>query len=302
MFDLCLVGGAVAVQEECIVKVWRAHADCFGSAEWRALTRLLDAAEQAQAARLCFTADRMAYVLAHGLRRLALAHLLNLPRTGAAALRFGQDAAGRPFLLPGTTSRSARGWFFSHAHAREGVLFAACRDHPVGVDVEPIDHRAPDPGLLRRYLDWPQQSDLNWDSPSGFAQGWTALESFVKALGCGLPGLSRARPEVPRSARCEAPVHCAPLSLRHAGPNPLRLGSHALPQAEQNPAHQANGTRQPAGIRLRRHLRREALVLRPQAPPGCAAALAVRQGREAPPPRLDEHRLDADAALLGRLC
>lgn len=260
----------MAVQKECIVKVWRAEPGWFGVAEWRAFARVLDGPEQAQAARLRFPADRCAYVLAHGLRRLALSHVLSLPPRAAAALRFGHDAAGRPFCS------SAPAWFFSHAHAREGVMFAACREHPVGIDTEPMACCAPDPRLLRRYLDWPQhgQHGLNWDSPGGFAEGWTALESFVKALGCGLPGLG--------SAKDAPPVRCATLSLRNAGRNPLRLGLHA------------GGPR--------RHGRREALVLRPLAPSGCAAALAVRQGRQAPPPRLDEYRLDADAALLARLC
>lgn len=252
------------------MRVWRAQPDCFGSAEWRALACLLDAAEQARAARLRFTADRMAYVLAHGLRRLALAHLLNLPRAGAAALRFGQDAAGRPFLLQIGASGSAVGWFFSHAHAREGVLFAACRQHPIGIDVEPVRRDAPDPGLLRRYLFWPDHRELNWESPRGFAEGWTALEAFVKALGCGLPGLS--------SVPGIAPVRCTTLSTRNGGRSALRLGLLRSPACQ------------------------EALVLRPFAPPGCAAALAVRQGRKAPPPRLEERRLEADAALLGRLC
>lgn len=278
----------MAAQEQCIVKVWRAQPDCLGAVQWRALARLLDAAEQTQAARLCFAADHRAYVLAHGLRRLALAHLLDLPASGAATLRFGHDRMGRPFLVePGARhppGRSTRRWFFSHAHAREGVLFAACSQHPVGIDIEPMSCRAPDPGLLRRYLDWPQEQgedELDWDSASGFAEGWTALESFVKALGCGLTGLS--------VAQSVAPVRCALLSLHSAGRQPLRLGLQSTSELSC------------ASVFRRRH-HREALVLRPLAPAGCAAALAVRQGRQVAPPRLDEHSLDTDAALLGRLC
>ncbi len=286
----------MAVQEECIVKVWGAQPDCLDAGQWRALARLLSAAEQSQAARLRFAADRRAYVLSHGLRRLALAHLLKLPPAGAVALRFGQDAAGRPFLLQGRLQGApggkAHAWFFSHAHTRQGVVLAACRDHPVGIDVEPFDHGAPDPSLLRRFLDWPQQGELDWDSPSGFAEGWTALESFVKALGCGLPGLGES----------VAPVHCAPLTLSNAGRSPLRLSLRASPTGEQNESHRASVPIQGTAICLRRHLRREALVLRPVAPAGCAAALAVRQARHAPPPRLDQYRLETDKALLGRLC
>lgn len=273
-------------QEQCEVKIWRAQPGSFGSAEWRALARLLDPAEQARAERFCVAADRRAYVLAHGLRRLALAHVLGLPAAGAAALRFGQDARGRPFLMDDLLSGVGRGgWFISHAHAREGVLFTACRERPVGIDIEPLkpagdaDPCACDAGLLHRFMAWPQDNELNWDVPSRFAHGWTALESFVKALGCGLTGLD-VLPALP-------PVRCA-LALEPGGRSSLRLS--------------LNTNRRQGLIRSRQQARmREAVVLRPLAAPGCAAALAVRQSRHAPLPRLDEHRLDAESDLIGRL-
>ena len=259
-------GGNVVHQKQGNVTIWRAQPSSIGAAEWRALARLLDAAEQAQAARLRFAADRCAYVLAHGIRRLALAQLLGLPAAGAGALRFDHDVAGRPFLA---VPRHVTPWFFSHAHAREGVLFAASREHPVGIDLEPIHADREDPALLRHFLTGPTDSGLDWSGPDGFAQGWTALESFVKALGCGLPGLQH----VP-------PVRCT--SLGFNGRHLLRLSVAASPY-----------------LRRGRHRRQEALVLRPTAPAGCAAALAVRQGAHAPPPQLHEYRLDTD--LLGRL-
>ncbi len=258
------------------VKIWRAQAGCFGPAELRSLTRLLDPFEQARSARFRFAADRCAYVLAHGLRRLALAELLGLPASAAASLRLGHNAAGRPFLIKPVGSPR---WFFSHAHAREGVLFAASCDYPIGVDIESLSlaNHGPNhelsPALLRRYLDWPGDGTLDWDGPAGFASGWTALESFAKALGCGLPGLQRG-----------APVRCTALGrARRIEGDMLRLSWHAPD-------------------RLRRCSRQEALVLRPHAPAGCVAALAVRQPVQAPPPRLDESSLDTDAALLCRLC
>lgn len=283
------LGGCVADQKRCNVTIWRAQPGCVGPVEWRALARLLDAQEQARAGRLRFAADRRAYVLAHGLRRLVLAQLLGLPAAGAAALRFGHDAAGRPFLFP-LVSLAALHWhgraprcFFSHAHAREGVLVAASLEHPVGIDLEPMHARQEDPALLRHFLSGPGRpigpadSEPNWDGPGGFAQGWTVVESFVKALGCGLPGLQQF-----------SPVRCTALSSGERGPLRLSLPTHA-------PAH--------FPIRLsRRHLRQEALVLRPTAPAGCAAALAVRQGVQAPLPQLHEYRLDTDAALMARLC
>lgn len=269
-------GNLLTDQKKCSVKVWRAQAGCFGAAEWRSLTRLLDPSEQARSNRFHFAADRRAYVLAHGLRRLALAQLLGLPASAAAALRFAHNGAGRPMLIeaPG----SAR-WFFSHAHAREGVLFAASREHPVGIDIEALSQagQTPDLGsaLLRRYMAWPSEAGLDWDSPAGFAKGWTALEAFVKALGCGLPGL-------------QAPVRCTRAGALIENSDALRLSLCAPRLRHMN--------------RMHRHSRQEALVLHLSAIEGCAAALAVCQPALALPPQLDESSLDTDAALLRRLC
>ena len=154
------------------------------------------------------------------------------------------------------------------------MLFAATRACPLGIDVEPLPRSAPDAGLLRRYLDWPssagQAKGLEGDSPGGFAQGWTALESFVKSLGCGLAGLVGQA-----HLGASAPVRSAALGRRHGRP----------------------------AWRLRLRLRRQdALVLQIQAPEGCAAALALRQGVNAKGPGLDESSFHTDAALLRRLC
>lgn len=270
----------MALQKQCTVKIWRAQPSQVGPAQWPLLAQLLDAGEQARAARFRFTADCRAYVLAHGLRRLALAELLGLPGRGAAAaLRWGHDAAGRPFLVKDHGRPDAARWFFSHAHAREGVLFAATRAHPVGIDLEPLQPATADPALLRRYMAWPRDAGLDWDTAGGFAQGWTALESFVKSLGCGLPGLSPATP-----VRCSVSRSTLRASSPAASSVPALTLRLALPCTRGS-----------------RH-RQEALVLRPQAPEGCTAALALRQAADAAPPRLEEYSFHTDAALLRRLC
>ncbi len=265
------------VPKKCVVKIWRAHPGCVSPAQWRLLSGLLDGGEQAQAQRFRHAADRQAYVLAHGLRRLALAFLMDLPAHGAAALQFKQDAAGRPFLP--AAGRDAR-WFFSHSHTRQGVLFAASQAHPVGIDIEPKVQTLPVAGLLQSFLAWPADAGLKWNIADGFADGWTALEAFLKSLGCGLSGLDM---QASGLAPGSAPAYCHVLGLGTGqvgeGQQALRLGLHRKPPR-----------------------RAEALVLRVQAPPGCTAALAVRQPVWAALPQLHEYSLDTDAALLRRLC
>ena len=68
------------------VRLWSARPAALCPAQWRGLSDLLDDNERRQAGRFRFAADQCAYVLAHGLRRLALAEWLQVP---AASLRTG---------------------------------------------------------------------------------------------------------------------------------------------------------------------------------------------------------------------
>lgn len=155
------------------VQLWRARPDAPWPVEWRGLTDLLDDAEQRQAGRFRFAADQRAYVLAHGLRRLALAAWLQVP---AALLRFGATASGQPCLL-GTWRQPV---FFSHTHTREAVLVALSKDAAVGIDVESTRGPAIDAALLAGFIALPDMAAAD----AYFY--WTALEAFWKAAGSGL--------------------------------------------------------------------------------------------------------------------
>ena len=155
------------------VQLWRARPDAPWPVEWRGLTGLLDDAEQRQAGRFRFAADQRAYVLAHGLRRLALAAWFEVP---AASLRFGATASGQARLL-GAWRQPV---FFSHTHTREAGLVALSKDAAVGIDVESTRGPAIDAALLAGFIALPNMAEAD-----AFFY-WTALEAYWKAAGSGL--------------------------------------------------------------------------------------------------------------------
>lgn len=155
------------------VSLWSARPGAVCPAQWRRLGSLLDDAECLQARRFRLEADRSAYVLAHGLRRLALAAWLKVP---AASLRFAAVAGGRPQLLVPPHHPV----FFSHTHTREAVLVALSADAAVGVDVESTQGPLISAGLLADFIAQPEVAEQD------FYFYWTALEAFWKAAGTGL--------------------------------------------------------------------------------------------------------------------
>ncbi len=164
----------MGANKKCEVQLWHASALDVDTATWRALTRLLDVSERERASRLKRKADCHAFVLAHGLRRLALASVLQVP---AADLVFRSTASGQPLLVWPPTPAV----FFSHSHTRGCALFALSLHGPVGVDVEQTSAMPPDMALLQPFMTWAQPT------PQGsFYLYWTALEAFCKAAGTGL--------------------------------------------------------------------------------------------------------------------
>jgi 4'-phosphopantetheinyl transferase len=144
--------------------------------ETASLEPLLDAAERDAARRFRDELDRDAYVVVHALRRALLA---DETRLHADAIRIGHDSRGQPFLAaPGGDAIH-----FSHSRHRNAVACAVTRAAPVGIDVEYIDERRADAGLLVPFMDLAAGGAV--DAP-GFYRHWTALEAFWKACGTGL--------------------------------------------------------------------------------------------------------------------
>lgn len=173
------------------VQIWTACPGEPDDAQWGELALLLDATEQVRAGQFRREADRRAYVLAHALRRAALARTLAVDPDEIA---ISHEATGRPVL----TSPSAPGdIFFSHSRSRDAVACAVTRAAPVGIDIESIDGVIADFDLLAPYAALPDprrcEAELGPYRSRQFFFYWTALEAFWKAAGTGL---SPANPRI----------------------------------------------------------------------------------------------------------
>ena len=74
------------------IQVWLTRPDEVPDGQWAALQAMLDAQEQARAARFKLETDRRAYVLAHALRRRALSQALAVE---PSSLVFTEEPGGR---------------------------------------------------------------------------------------------------------------------------------------------------------------------------------------------------------------
>ena len=164
------------VKKRCEVQIWRASPIDVSHAQWRALTKSLDLSERSVAFGFRFEVDRKAYVLAHGLRRLALALLLDVhPDT----LVFRDDRNGQPQLIKPIQRRV----YFSHSHTRAGALFAVSSDAAVGVDAECDTVESGDVTLATPFGVVPEFGEAQTVSSLHY---WTALEAVWKAAGAAL--------------------------------------------------------------------------------------------------------------------
>lgn len=176
------------------VQLWIANPADFGESDWAEFDALLDSTERARSGQFRARADQQAYVLAHALRRLALAEELNVM---PSRLLFSSEPGGRPLLISPFCSHLG----FSHAHTREAVVFAVSRDGQLGVDIEAHQAGLGDFSLLAPFMTLPEGFDSlqpggEQPRPGSLAQFffyWTALEAFWKAVGTGL---SPANPRV----------------------------------------------------------------------------------------------------------
>ena len=166
------------------VHVWTADPENVRDGQWPELASWLDATELLCSLRLSFEADRRSYILAHALRRLAVAELLAVP---PAELVFSSEASGKPVLLNAPGEPKIH---FSHSRSRSMVACAVTCIGPVGIDVEALDAGNADMGLLSRFMVLPDaqscQAELASEQVRRFFFYWTVLEAYWKSRGCGL--------------------------------------------------------------------------------------------------------------------
>lgn len=144
----------------------------FADGDIATLEASLDESEREAMRRLRFDADRRAYVVAHAMLRALAANLCELD---AADIGLLHDTRGMPFIARFPDVH------VSLSRAREAVVCGVTRTAPIGVDIEHIESRPVDAGLLGAFVIAPQPVTTN-----AFFFHWTALEAFWKACGTGL--------------------------------------------------------------------------------------------------------------------
>ncbi len=173
----------------CGAQVWTVHLDSLLAGELEELSGVLDAAEQARAARFHFEHDRRHYLASRGLLRRLLGATLETP---PAALVFEYGAQGKPDLAADfSQGRSLR---FNLSHSAGWAMFALAWDRELGVDLEATARLKRDSaglaGLARRVLSarelsiWQALPDA--ERESAFLRAWTRKEACAKATGKGL--------------------------------------------------------------------------------------------------------------------
>jgi len=145
---------------------------------------LLDANEQAKAARFFQKKHRDYYVSSHGKLRTILASYTNIP---PEKLCFAVEVFGKPYLIiDGNASKVT----FNLSHTDNKMLLAVGYQQEIGVDIEAWNDRV-DFTLVANAC-FAESERLFWQSlPSpkkdaAFYQFWTRKESFVKAVGAGI--------------------------------------------------------------------------------------------------------------------
>lgn len=142
------------------------------------LRTIISQAEQQRAMRFFKQGDRNLSIVAHGLKRMVLANLLDIR---PQLLTFKKSAMGKPFYA-GKADLA-----FNISHAGDWTALAIARTVETGVDIEfPGDNAyrdIADACLTAKELE--EYAASGYDCQY-FLKRWTQKESITKAVGCGL--------------------------------------------------------------------------------------------------------------------
>jgi 4'-phosphopantetheinyl transferase len=157
--------------------------------ELEELSKLLDSAEHARAARFHFDRDRRHYVASRGLLRRLVGEALEQP---ASSLIFEYGSQGKPAIAAGTRSHRLR---FNLSHSAGWAMFALAWDREVGIDLECGARLERDDNSLsdlaarilsaRELAIWRALSN-DAQQRAAFLRAWTRKEAYAKATGQGV--------------------------------------------------------------------------------------------------------------------
>ena len=167
------------------IQIWRLRLTELDEDPEAVLRPLTVQSEHRRAERYRFDADRHRHLAGRGLVRTVLAHRYDCsPRS----ISITEGLHGKPRLNSAQANEPAL--MFNIAHAKDVVVAAFSRTHPVGIDVESQEREADMEGLIQRVFTEPERQRW-WDLPPArrsefFFQVWTCKEAFLKATGHGL--------------------------------------------------------------------------------------------------------------------
>lgn len=148
------------------------------------LQRLLSPAEAQAAGRFVYPADRVRYIVAHGVLRQLLSEYLGTP---AQQLVFVSEKYGKPSLASMAGPPPLR---FNLSHSGDLVLYGITRSRAVGVDVEAIRPDIEIMDLAKNQFSAKEMELLgetpHSDQTDAFFRCWTRKEAYLKARGEGL--------------------------------------------------------------------------------------------------------------------
>jgi 4'-phosphopantetheinyl transferase len=150
----------------------------------RAAEAVLSPAERARADRFVRACDRRRFVVARARLRHLLGERLN---TSPRAVRFAYGPAGKPALAPHHGPTTLR---FNVSHCGDVAAFVLMDGCEVGIDIEEV-RPLPDADDIAALVFSERERIAYRALPpaakfSGFFNGWTRKEAFVKAVGDGL--------------------------------------------------------------------------------------------------------------------
>jgi 4'-phosphopantetheinyl transferase len=158
-------------------------ADAEYARDWLAI---LDAAEQARAARFVFDRHRLIYVAAHALMRTVLCQVVAGTKPADWRLVAGEHGKPAAWLADRPAPLSFN---VSHTDGIVGLAVVASPDEALGFDLEALDRRI-SLDIASHYF---CAEEVTWlhrlppaDRPRGFLRLWTLKEAFIKATGEGL--------------------------------------------------------------------------------------------------------------------
>jgi phosphopantetheinyl transferase len=144
----------------------------FADAEIAAAEQMLGEVEREAMRRFRHEADRRAFAVAHAMLRALVANECEIE---PADVELRHDTRGMPFVARYPDVH------VSLSRSRTAAVAAVTRTAPIGVDIEHIESRPVDAGLLGAFVIAPQPV-----TTKAFFFHWTALEAFWKACGTGL--------------------------------------------------------------------------------------------------------------------